>query len=140
MSDKISLAELKTYAEKRIAADRYPDDYHFFRPKGCSNCGVVPLTLTIEYHTGAKKGNFKGVIMARCSVCDTEQRIFSFTGEHRKPEREEKPRCQCGNDTFVVAECERIEGDDGLMGFFDEGVVVGQCSECGRKRAFVFTD
>jgi hypothetical protein len=140
MSDKVSLGELKVYAEKSIAADRYPNDYHFFRPIGCSTCGVVPMSLTIEYHTGAEEGDFKGVIRARCSVCDREQRIFSFTGDHRKPEREEKPVCSCGNETFVVAECERIEGDEGLLGFFDEGVVVGQCPACGRKHAFVFTD
>ena len=140
MSENISLGELKTYAEKSIAAQRYPNDYHFFRPKGCSTCGIVPMSLTIEYHTGARKGDFKGVIMAHCSVCNVEQRIFSFTGEHRKPERVENPVCKCGNATFVVAECERIEGDDGLMGFFDEGVVVGQCPACGRKHAFVFTD
>jgi hypothetical protein len=26
------------------------------------------------------------------------------------------------------------------LGFFDEGVVVGHCSQCGRNRAFVHTD
>jgi hypothetical protein len=26
------------------------------------------------------------------------------------------------------------------LGFFDEGVVVGQCSQCGRNRAFAHTD
>ena len=34
----------------------------------------------------------------------------------------------------------RIEGDEGVMGFFDEGVVVGKCSNCGRNRVFVHTD
>jgi hypothetical protein len=140
MEDKVSLSELRAYAEKRIAAQRYPNDYHFFQPKGCSTCGVVPLSLVIEHHTGARKGDFKGIIYARCSVCEREQRIFSFTGDHRKPERTEAPQCQCGSQTFIVAELERMEGDEGLMGFFDEGVVVGQCSECDRKRAFVFTD
>jgi hypothetical protein len=27
-----------------------------------------------------------------------------------------------------------------LSGFFDEGVVVGKCSECGRNRVIVYTD
>jgi hypothetical protein len=27
-----------------------------------------------------------------------------------------------------------------LLGFFDEGVVVGKCSDCGRNRALVHTD
>jgi hypothetical protein len=54
--------------------------------------------------------------------------------------REEKPACECGNITFIVGECERIEGNEGVMGFFDEGVVVGKCSRCGRMRAFVYTD
>jgi hypothetical protein len=40
----------------------------------------------------------------------------------------------------VVCECERFEGGDGLSGFFDEGVVVGKCSECGRNRVMVYTD
>jgi len=140
MKHAISLVDLEEYARERIAAERYPDDYHLFRPARCSVCGVVPFTLTIEYHTGSKKGDFRGVITARCSVCGAEERIFGFTGSHRKPEREETPVCRCGNTTFVVAELERIEREDGIMGFFDEGVVVGKCSECGRKRALVYTD
>ena len=140
MKHEISLSDLDKYARERIAAERYPDDYHLFRPARCSACGVVPLELTIEHHTGSRKGNFRGVIMARCSVCGGEERIFSFTGTHRKPEREEVPVCKCGNTTFVVGECERIEQDEGKLGFFDEGVVVGQCSACGRKRALVYTD
>ncbi len=140
MKHPTSLADLEEYARKRIAAHRYPNDYHMFRPAGCRACGVVPLQLTIEHHTGSRKGNFRGVIMARCLVCGEEQRIFSFTGEHRQPEREEMPVCGCGNAHFIVGECERIERDEDRLGFFDEGVVVGQCSECGRYRAFVYTD
>lgn len=140
MKGQTSLGDLAAYARKRIAAHRHPHDYHHFRPARCSACGVIPLELTIEHHTGSRKGNFKGVIIARCKVCGGEQRIFSFTGKHRELEREEKPACKCGNAYFIVGECERIERDEGILGFFDEGVVVGQCSECGRKRAFVFTD
>ena len=140
MKNPTSLSDLEAYARERIAAHRYPDDYHFFTPAKCHTCGVVPLELTIEHHTGSKKGNFKGVILAQCSVCGGEERIFSFTGQHRKRLREEKPVCQCGNAHFLVGECERIEGSEGLPGFFDEGVVVGKCSRCGRNRAFVYTD
>jgi hypothetical protein len=134
------LSDLEAFARKRIAAHRYPNDYHLFTPKRCSTCGVTPLELTIEYHTGAKKGNFKGVIWAQCSECGGKERIFSFTGEHRQLVRGEKPICQCGNTQFLVGECERIERDEGVLGFFDEGVVVGKCSECGRNQAFVYTD
>lgn len=140
MDHQTSFEDLRAYAKKRIAAQRYPNDYHFFTLAKCSACGVVPLRLTIEHHTGSKKSNFKGRIFARCSVCGSEERIFSFTGQHRKPEREEKPVCKCGNAYFFVGECERIEREDGMMGFFDEGVVVGKCSECGRKRALIYTD
>jgi hypothetical protein len=65
---------------------------------------------------------------------------MSFTGKHRTPLREENPSCTCGHAAFVVAEMERIERDDGLMGFFDEGVVVGQCAHCGKNQALVRTD
>jgi hypothetical protein len=54
--------------------------------------------------------------------------------------RDEKPKCKCGHEQFYVGECERIERDEGVMGFVDEGVVVGKCFRCGRNRAFVYTD
>ena len=134
------LADLEAYAKKRIAADRYPNDYHVFKPYKCDACGVVPFELTIEHHTGSKKGNFKGLIWGVCAECGSRKRVFSFTGKHRERLREEKPVCRCGNGSFLVGECERIERDDGMMGFFDEGVVVGKCSACGRNRALVYTD
>ena len=137
---QFSRTDLEAFAKERIAADRYPHDYHFFRSFKCQNCGVVPLELTTEHHTGSKKGNFKGVIFARCSKCGSEERVFSFTGQHRKRLREEKPACKCGNAHFFAGNCERIEGDEGVMGFFDEGVIVGQCSRCGQNHAFVYTD
>jgi hypothetical protein len=96
--------------------------------------------LTIEHHTGSKANNFRGVIWAECSQCGGRKRIFSFTGKGRSPERVEIPTCRCGNGAFIVAEMERIEGSEGIPGFFDEGVVVGSCSGCGRNSAFVYTD
>jgi len=140
MKHQTSLSDLEAFAKKRIAAHRYPDDYHFFTPFKCDACGAVPFELTIEHHTGSKKGNFKGMIWGECTECGSRKRVFSFTGEHRKQLREEKPACGCGNASFLVGECERIGGDEGVMGFFDEGVVVGKCSHCGRNRALVYTD
>jgi hypothetical protein len=139
MVNQNDIQDLKSFARKQIAADRYPDDHHFFKFAKCENCGIVPLTLTIEHHSGSKKNNFRGVIWAECE-CGRRERIFSFTGSHRKPERSEMPGCRCGNKCFVVCECERFEGDQGTFGFFDEGVVVGKCSECGRNRVMVYTD
>lgn len=139
MTDPELIQDLKAFARKKIAADRYPNDRHSFIYAKCSSCGIVPLMLTIEHHSGAKKNNFRGVIWAVCK-CGRRERIFSFTGSHRKPERQETPGCSCGNQWFVVCECERFEGGDGLSGFFDEGVVVGKCSECGRNRVMVYTD
>ena len=140
MKDQTTLSDLEAFAKDRIAADRYRSDHHFFRPFTCDACGVVPFEMTIEHHTGSKKGNFKGMIWGECAECGSGKRLFSFTGEHRKRLREEKPVCECGNASFLAGECERIEGDEGLMGFFDEGVVVGKCSRCGRNRALVYTD
>jgi hypothetical protein len=137
---KTLLSELEMFAREQIVAERYPNDAHFFRPYTCDTCGVVPFELTIGHHTGSKRGDFKGVIWGDCTVCGAKKRVFSFTGNHRKPLHEEKPICTCGHAAFVVAECERIERDDGMMGFFDEGVVVGQCAQCGRNRALVHTD
>ena len=38
------------------------------------------------------------------------------------------------------APCFWLEREEGMMGFFDEGVVVGKCVECGQEQAFVYTD
>jgi hypothetical protein len=135
-----SLSGLEAYARKRIAAEKYPNDIHISKRAECANCGVIPMKLTIEHHTGSKKKNFRGVIRAKCSQCGEQTRIFSFTGARRKPERKEKPSCKCGSNLFFVCELERIERDEGVPGFFDEGVVVGKCSECGKNQVFVYTD
>ena len=133
-------SQLEAFARNSIDARRYPNDYHRFTLFRCKSCGVVPLVLTIEHHTGSRKGDFKGAIFARCSECGAEERVFSYTGSHREPLRKEYPRCKCGSKQFYAGECERIERDDGPFGFFDEGVVVGMCSDCGRKQAFFHTD
>jgi hypothetical protein len=140
MDPKTALSDLEAFARTCIAAQRYPGDAHFFKPFKCDTCGVVPFELTIEHHTGSKKGNFRGTITGRCSECRDTKQLFSFTGKHREPLREEKPACKCRHTEFIVAECERIERDDGIIGFFDEGVVVGKCSRCGQNKALVYTD
>ena len=140
MNDQVSLSDLEAYAKKRIAAHRFPNDFHTFVMYKCDTCGVVPLRLAVEHHTGSKKSSFRGVIHGVCSECASVKRVFSFTGQHRERIREEIPKCKCGHDQFFVGECERIERDDGMMGFFDEGVVVGKCPNCNRKRTFVHTD
>ena len=140
MKPSPSFTRLEGFASKCIDAHRYPGDYHCFALARCSGCGVVPFALTIEHHTGSRKGNFKGRIFGLCPECGEETRIFSFTGKHREAVRRDIPTCRCGNGRFYVGECERIERDDGLLGFFDEGVVAGQCSRCGRNKALVHTD
>lgn len=140
MKGQTALSDLEAFAKQRIAAQRYPNDYHFFTPFKCDDCEVVPFALIIEHHTGSTKKNFRGEIFGLCSECGSRKRVFSFTGAHRKRMREERPTCKCGHTEFLVGECERVEGDEGVMGFFDEGVVVGKCSGCGRNRVFVYTD
>ncbi|MGD2104537.1 MAG: hypothetical protein PVJ55_05410 [Anaerolineae bacterium] len=135
-----SVAALIDFARTCLRADRYPRDHHPHKVFACPNCGAQPLRLRIEHHTGSSQRDFKGVIFGRCSACGTEERIFSFTGGHRKRLREERPVCECGSPQFLVAVVERIEGDEGLPGFFDEGVIVGECARCGRHTTFVYTD
>ena len=140
MTSPTSFSDLEMFAKQCIAAHRYPNDYHSFRLFKCDACGVVAFEVTVEHHAGSEEGDFKGVIWGECVECGSRKRLFSFTGEHRKRLREENPVCGCGNGSFFVGECERIEGDEGIMGFFDEGVVVGKCFCCGRNQAFVYTD
>ena len=140
MKQSVALSELEAFANKCIAAERYPDDHHLFTPARCPTCGVVPLELTIEHHTGSKTGDFKGVIFGHCEECNGTDRIFGYTGPHRERVREERPICQCESAYFLVGECERIEGAEGIPGFFDEGVVAGKCADCGQEQAFVYTD
>ncbi len=135
-----SLSELEAFARDRLDAHHHPDDHHLFRPFACDACGVAAFGLTIEHHTGSEEGDFKGVIRGACAECGSEKRLFSFTGAHRERLREETPVCVCRNESFIAAECERIEGDGGVAGFFDEGIIVGKCSRCGRNRALVRTD
>ena len=140
MDRREALADLEAFAKRYIAAERFPNDIHRFTAAACPRCGVVPLTLTIEHHTGSKKQDFKGRITAHCGTSGRTFSVLSFTGAQRKPVREEQPECRCGSVDFLVGECERVERDGGLPGFFAERVVVGNCVVCGRDLAFVYTD
>lgn len=131
---------LEDYAKDCINSRDHPDDFHQFALYSCSSCRASLFSLTIEYHTGAEKWSFRGIIWGHCSECGYLMRLFTFTGTHRQIEREERPGCECGNRTFIAGQCERIEGENGIPGFFDEGVIVGRCAKCGRYKAFVYFD
>jgi hypothetical protein len=140
MTSLSPIGQLRAFALKSIAAERYPNDHHVFKVFECEVCADVFFRITIEHHTGSTENDFKGVIRGQCVACGHRQTLFSFTGEHRSFVREEIPVCECGSDHFLAGVCERIEGERGLAGFFDEGVVVGDCCHCGRGRVFAYTD
>jgi len=131
---------LREFGEKSLNAADYPGDTHIFEMFECDYCGIVPLQITLQYHEGYQKGDFKGVITGRCSQCGKEKEFLRYTGENSKMIAEETPVCPCGSMFFYAAMTERFEGDDPLTGFFDEGAVIGECPLCGLKRNFVFTD
>ena len=140
MQKSLSRDNLKAFAEKALHADRFPADYHIFRMFECDTCGVVPFHLDIEHHTGSRKGDFKGIIHGTCTRCGMQKVLFSFTGNHRSATHRDHPLCVCDGDQFWSGMCERYEGDEGLMGFFDEGVIVGQCARCGKNHVLAETD
>ena len=135
-----ALTDLEEFAKKCINSENYPDDNHNFTLYSCSSCRSSAFKLTIEHHSGSEDWNFRGIIWGECTQCGYLMRLFTFTGEHRKKLREERPECDCGNRTFLVGQCERIEDEKGIPGFFDEGVIVGKCLECNRNKAFLYTD
>ncbi len=132
--------ELEDFARECLAADRHPGDDHFFTLYRCKSCGSSLFRLTIEHHTGSQEWNFRGIIWGECAGCGYLCRLFTFTGEHRQPVSEERPVCNCGNRIFFTGQCERYEGEEGIPGFFDTGVIAGKCSQCKRNRVFVITD
>lgn len=135
-----SLADLEAFCRKCIAADSFPGDDHVFTPFACETCGVIAFAVTIEHQAGSKERNFRGLIHGVCKLCGRRQRLFLFGREHRETLRTETPACTCGNEDFLVAECDRMEREGAVPGFFDEGVVAGRCSRCGENRAFVYID
>jgi hypothetical protein len=140
MEQSSSIATLEDFARECINSGAYPDDYHIFSLFTCSSCRSEVFRLTIEYHTGSEDWDFKGIIWGECTTCGYIMRLFTYTGESRQKLREERPSCSCGNRDFIAGLCERIEGEQGIPGFFDEGVVAGRCTGCNTNRAFVYTD
>lgn len=131
---------LENFAQKALNAEEYPDCDHVFSFFKCSNCENRKLKLNLEHHTGSSKEDFKGKIFGFCPECQKTSEIFSFTGDHRSPEHTENPACKCGNTVFVSAQLERFENDESMPGFFDEGVIVGECCNCGEQTILAFTD
>jgi hypothetical protein len=140
MKEAESFSELEDFAMQAIASQNHPEDYHYFSLYTCNSCKSSAFRLTIEHHSGTEAWSFKGIIWGECADCGYPGRLFTFTGNHREKLRDERPVCECGSRIFVTGQCERIEGEQGIPGFFDEGVIVGRCTLCNRNKAFVFTD
>jgi hypothetical protein len=140
MKQTSSLSELDDFAKQCINSQNYPNDYHNFLLYTCNSCKSATFKLTIEHHTGSEEWDFKGIIWGECTSCGYIIQLFTFTGDHRKKLRDERPECECGSRIFMVGQCERIEGEQGIPGFFDEGVIAGKCTQCNRNQSFVFTD
>lgn len=140
MDDWKYISELEDFAKKCINSQEYPNDNHIFLQYKCVSCNSPVIKITIEHHSGSEEWRFRGVIWGECAVCGYLMRLFTFTGEHREILSTDYPVCDCGNRDFIAGQCERYEGEQGILGFFDEGVIVGKCTKCNRNKAFVFTD
>lgn len=140
MEESLSITQLEDFAKECLRSRNYPEHIHNFSLFKCGSCKSIKLKLTIEYHTGSEEWNFRGIIWGECTSCGYLMRLFTFTGEHRQKLREERPECDCGNKVFISGICERIEGDQGIPGFCDEGVITGKCTSCNRNKAIVFID
>lgn len=138
--DQYPRIALENYAKKRLAAENYPHSNHHFKPYVCPTCGLTAFKLFIEYHSGSTSKNFRGVIRGSCSLCGSEQELFSFTGRHRQKIQVTTIECPCGSEFLYAGECERVEDSDGIPGFVDEGIAVGACSRCGRLTTIVEWD
>jgi hypothetical protein len=135
-----SLSQLDDFARECINSSSYPDDIHTYSSFNCSSCKKSSFRLVVEYHSSSVDTNFRGIIWGECSECGYLARLFTFTGPQRKKIREVQPVCECGNRSFIVGMCERTEGENGIPGFFDEGVFVGKCTLCNRNKVIVFFD
>lgn len=140
MNTEDRISRLEDYALDKLGADNYPGYDHRFSLFVCHSCKGNELSLTVEHHTGSEPWDFKGVIWGTCRNCGYMGRLFTFSGEGRDLLREERPQCDCGSKVFLAAMLERYEGEEGIPGFFDEGVVVGHCPDCGSNRVIVNTD
>ncbi len=137
---KTNLSDLKEFAREKIGADEYPDDFHIYDEAKCDKCGVVPFEVNLEHQNCGSPVDFHGTIWLQCSVCGEKQEYLSILVEGGKLINTEQCKCKCDNTTFYVASCDRIEVWDGQPSFFDEGVVVGKCSNCGSMVRIAMTD
>jgi len=140
MKQLSSLSSLDDFARQCINSQEYPDDIHNYISYSCNSCRSSTFMLTVEHHTGSTEWDFKGIIWGECSTCGYLMRLFTFTGDHREKLKDERPACECGSRSFTVGLCERVEGEKGIPGFFDEGVVAGKCSQCNLNKAIIFID
>jgi hypothetical protein len=131
---------LYQYAKKRLSKGGDDPYTYTFRMAECNQCGITPVELTIEHHSGSKVNDFKGILFTTCTNYHQEKEFLHFTGSHRTPQSQVKPVCRCGSRHFYAGECESYENDEFLAGFFDEGVVVGLCAGCQKMVVFVYTD
>jgi hypothetical protein len=128
---------IRSFAEKRLNADAYPDCEHRFFLFECGKCQGVEFGVVVERHSGDETGDFHGVLRTRCANCGDEDVKLSITsGGNPAPLSTEDPECECGGKIFHVGMCERWED----WGFFDEGTVSAMCALCGRMRGLVDTD
>lgn len=142
---ELSDNELEEYAKLQINAAAYADDVHICNHFECGQCKeVVPFTLRISYSDACDDArpaqDFAGTVFGTCSKCGSTDSIFGIIRGNWPETEQEHPVCSCGSDSFILCMCERYEGAYGLQGFFDEGVLVGRCSNCGIPRTFLFTD
>lgn len=138
---KISADKLEKFARKVLQANKYPQNPHIFKILNCKTCGPIDgLTVHIEHHTGSSKEDFKGKITAKCHNCKKKQILVSFTGPSRKKIAEDIVVCPCGNQKFLIGEFERFSDSQELVGFFEEGIIVGECDQCQHHQVLAQTD
>ena len=139
-AESFSPSSLEGFARDQIRADLYPTDHHPFKLFACEPCGLGPYNVVVSELEGSEKGDFHGTVSGTCRSCGTNEVLFSCTSGAQAVTRTEQVRCECGGLWFWVAMLDRYEGEEGLPGFFDEGVLAGQCALCGQNRAIIFTD
>jgi hypothetical protein len=140
---------VRDHAETVLRAAEYPEARHDFRPWRCE-CGNPVVRVLLRHQRASASRDFAGEIHATCASCargwiglgrvrrDPAAPIAEWprTLPPAEAEREERPTCRCGDQTFHVATCDRIERG----GFFDEGAVVAGCARCGEPRALAEYD
>lgn len=137
--------DLDEYAKQQLNASAYPDDVHICSMFQCDRCQrTMPFSILMSYSeacdTARPPSDFAGTLRGTCTECGMEKTLFSIITDGLPEVKDEHPICSCGSDAFILCLCERYEGEEGLSGFFDEGVIVGKCVVCGVNRTFLFTD